>query len=314
MVRYARRGAALIRSPKKPIDIELFVRWAFRDELPKAQAETTFLRPDTFSKPWGGILKTGMLGTEIQEPDIRNRYGLVPDFTAQAEPHPDAVRLWRAVTRLAAMTLELPDDWNPLSDFGDLGPEGPAAVQRGLAQISFMSVDGIRHLKDSYAPGYLVRRSAIMAPPDWTFDKPERKYVNYSWGQPRWFMMQPVATETGSFEVEVDGFDNVIRRPRDGAYRKTYLDPDPIEAVTARAEYEIWHTCLGILAEDLTGRLDEHEATDSARPARPWEVVGTKAPRVLADLTKRKPYRREARPLAGPPPYRGIGRKKDAAE
>lgn len=295
---------------KKPIDIEVFVRWAYRDELPKEQTQTSFLRPDTFTNPAMAISKVQNLGTTIDEPDIRNRYGLVPDFTAQTSPHEDAVRVYNAVRRLGELDLDLPEDWYPLTDLGDLGKEGPAAVVRAINAVSLADITGRRHLRDVHGPVRLIERAAILGPVDWHAEKPVRKLRAHWNGKARWFIMEKTAE---GVEYEADGFDNAKRRPKNGAYQKEYLDPDPIDAAIARADYEIWHACLGALYDDLVGRLDDFDVTPTQRSARPWEEGEAPRPRILVDRTLRQPIIREPRPLAGPPPYRGIVKKEEAA-
>lgn len=295
---------------KKPISIEKLLVWTYRDELPKEQVGTLFLRPDTFAGSWGAITKTGLLGTEVQEPDIRNRYGLVPDFTAQASPHEDAVKVYQAVRRLGDLHLDLPADWNPLVDLGDFGVDGAAAIVRGLAALSVTDINGRRHLRDVHGPVHLVERAAIMGPPDWHFPKPVRKLVSHSNGKPRWFIKEKTAT---GHVYEAEGFDTSARRPKIGAYQKPYLDPDPIDAVVARGQYQIWYTALGLIVDDLADRLELWDVGPSAQSPYPWEDGDVAMPRILSDGTVYKPIVRMPRPLAGPPPFRGIERHSDSA-
>jgi hypothetical protein len=289
---------------KKSLSIEKLLLWAFRDELPKEQATTSFLRPDTFTNPAMAISKVRDLGTTVDEPDVRNRFGMVPDFTAQESPHPDAIAVYHAVRRLSELQLALPDDWNPLTDMGDLGPDGPAAIAAALRRLSITDINGVRHLRDGHAPTYLVPRSAILGPPDWQCEKPVRKTEKLHDGRIRYFVMQNIVTEQGSFEIEVDGFDYGKNRAKPGAYKKTFLDPSPEDAAVARGEYEIWHAALGVLAEELAGRLEDHDVIASDRPARPWEEGERPAPRILVDNTPRQPIAVEPRPVAGPLPDR----------
>src|SRR5688500_9952509 len=101
---------------KKRMTIEALLRWAYRDELPKAQAPGGSLRPAGFGGAWGGIERYGELLTVIDH-GLENRYGLVPDLSATTEPHPDAIRIGDAVQALDAFPLNLPDGWNPLTDW-----------------------------------------------------------------------------------------------------------------------------------------------------------------------------------------------------
>lgn len=271
---------------KKPRPIDQLVRWAYREELPKAQPVMPNLG---LSNAWNSIASLAALGQRVQEPDVRNRYGLVPDLVAQNEPHPDAVAIWASVQDLADMVLTLPEDWNPLSDMGDLGPQGAAAIRRGFDRIFAPSnsrpvarqVGNMRRfvLQRTAAEPMRLRRSAselvqhhaIMGTfPDWRADKPERCVVKHSNGQPKWFIRETIETAAGVAEYEADGMDRKLKRPKPNAFQKHYLDPDPSIAVAARAEYEIWIAAMASLAEDLVGRLDDFEPIALATN-RPWE-------------------------------------------
>lgn len=308
---------------KKLISIENLLRWTYRDELPKEQVSTGFLRgPQGYGTPWGSVTKTGMLGQPIDEPDIRNRYGVVPDLTAQGGAHPDAVRVWIEVQDLANVDFVLPDDWYPLADLGDLksysqaslGPGkllcvltprerlcplsdfgefenyGRAALAIAKKSLCVRDIAGRQHLKRSSVQ--LLEHFTLMGTvPDWRLPPPEETICRKENGTPRWFIKEPMLTddEGGTIEIEADGMHRTRRRPKMGAYLKVYLDPDPILAAIARIEYRIWHSALGILAERLAGRLDDHDVVASDRPAEPWEGGAPAPPRVLMDLRTPQP-------------------------
>jgi hypothetical protein len=258
---------------KKTVDIEALVRWAYRDELPKAAATPGRLAVG-FKTGWGGVERYGELLAVIDEPDVRNRFGLFPDRFADGEPHDDAVRVHDAVMALQSCEMAMPEGWNPIADMGDLGPEGPAAVARALAGLTLITEKGDAVLRRSVSR--LVIRHAILGGcPAWEGDVPARRLVTAQGGKVRWFRRVLVTVE-GAFgpvceEVELDGFDPKRREPFPDAYTKTILDPDPEPVVQGRAEYELWRAALDILAEDLDGALDAHDVRPSARSARPWE-------------------------------------------
>ncbi len=282
--------------------IENLVRWAYRDELPKeGLGARRFLRPLAFGSPWASVTKAGVLGTDIQEPDIRNRFGVTPDLTAQTAPHPDAVRIWHEVQELGGLELDLPPDWYPLSDMGDLGPLGKAAVAKGLDAVALRSASGKRLLRQRYEPSYLVAHCAIMGAPEWRFPKPAMKLASHENGKPRWFMRQMIETDGGPIEIEVDGFNQRAHRPHDGAYQKRHLDPDPAAAVEARAEYEIWLAALGLLVERLTGALDAHWPLPPEALPQPWEGAAKAAGAILDDRNARQPRGRVPRPRSDRP-------------
>lgn len=314
----------------RAIDIEALVRWAYRDELPKAASVAGEGLAFGFRSGWGGVERYGELLAVVQEPDIRNRYGLVPDFTATGEPHPDAVAVHEAVEALATLEFVQPEGWNPLSDMGDLGIDGPAAVARGLARLlvvedargadvalsrdlrSAAVKDGVargQRLVLRRSPARLVIRQAILGGcPPWEAEAPERCVV-MEYGKPKWFR-RVVQVSDGAFgpashEMEVDGFDAKRRRPFPDAYQRFILDPDPADAVHARAEYEIWIAALGVLVEDLAGQLHAHAPTPPTRATRPWErdvnagrILPSLRPLAVESQERRAPRRKKKREAA----------------
>lgn len=281
---------------RKTVHIEALLRWAYREELPKAAAggdETIVFRLRT---GWGGVEKMGELLALVQEPDVCNRFGLFPD-AMEREPHPDAVAVFEAVEALGCLVYEMPEGWNPIADLGDLGADGPAAIMRGVSLLTttkafdaegeevsahaLPSESGAvrKVVQMRRSPARIVIRHALLGGcPTWESERPERAVVMNSMGRgPAWFRKITV-TSDGAFaparyEVEVDGFDYSRRRPYADAYQKTFLDPDPVDVVVCRAEYEIWHYCLTKLVDDLQG-LSAHHVLPSRRSARPWEDFG----------------------------------------
>lgn len=261
--------------------IEDLLRWAYRDELPKDDAPSHIDMPG-YGGAWGGIERYGELMTLVDEPV--NCWGVVPNFLAGGRPHPDAVAIGEAVMDLDAYTLDLPEDWSPLSDMPDLGALGEGAIGRAVDRATTLGADGrTRRLKTS--PSFLIRRCAILAPPDWHGETPEVKLVTGANGKARWFRRSVIVSDVGPYECEVNGFNERRRRPYDDAYQKSYLDPDPMAVAVARAEYEVWHAALDLLVIELDGVLDAHQALATNHPARPWEGEEGRIPRILPDLT-----------------------------
>jgi hypothetical protein len=300
---------------KKPRSIESLLKWSYAEELPK-DAETSFLRPDGFGFGWGSVTEFGRYMTDVQTPDIVNRFGVTPDMTARTGPHPDAVRIHLAVLNLDGLDFELPEDWHPLSDIcpidGALGAEGLAATSRGLRQISIVDGTGRRRLTRSIAE--FLRTRAILGPPGWQGETPKLRYRTAADGRHLWFIRECVTTATGSFEIERQIATPAKKKgPKAGSYRKTFLDPDPCDLVHDRAEYQLYCAALGFLIEDLKGRLDEWEPTESGLPFWPWEDGDRPSPRILVDMRPQQPIMHEPRPIAGPPLKRGITKRDEAA-
>lgn len=257
----------------KRIDIEHLVRWAYCDELPKVGRETSLIA--AIRSSWSSLSRYGELLTVVQEGDIANRWGLVP-LAGADDPHPDALVVADAVEALAGFEVELPEGWNPLSDMGDLGPEGLEAVSRGLDRLSPVGADGQRKVRQPLAR-LLIRHAVLGSAPAWEAEAPAPRMVIGANGKPMWFR-RIVATSPGPFgpvttTVEVDGYNPSRQRPFPGAYRKVELVPDPAPVVVERGEYELWVAGLGLLVELLAGKLAAHVALPCARVPRPWEAT-----------------------------------------
>lgn len=278
---------------KRRIDIEALVRWAYRDELPKVAAGEPTFAP-VMKPAWDAITLVGTLGTIIQE----NRYGVVALPCASDEPHSDALAVADAVARLDALVFVTPEGWAPLSDMGDLGALGAAAVTQGLASLTTTDETGAIRLRRPLSR-LVIRQAVLGVAPEWRSEVPEVQEVK-RFGKPAWFR-RTARTEDGAFgpasyEVEVDGFDYKRRRPYADAYRKYVLAPDMAPLVTARAEHELWQGALNVLADDLAhAGLTAHEVVPPSRPARPWEVAASEAPRILPSLLAPSPIPRAMR-------------------
>lgn len=281
--------------------IEDLLKWTYTQELPKDGA-TQFLRPSGFGFGWGSGLQ---YMANIDE--AVNRYGVPIDKTAQAAPHPDAKLIHTVVGGLDELEFDLPEDWYPLSDIcpldGDLGPAGLAATLRGLRRVYTVDQNGCRYLKRSVAD--FVRSCAILGPPDWRGDPPVVRKVCHENGKPRWFLREVLVADAGNYEIEADGYDKKRKCPKPGAYQKTYLQPDPIEVVERRAEYQILISAWAAVFEALAGRMEQFEAEMSDRPAWPWEDGDRPAPRILTDGREVRPIKQVPRPRALPPMKRG---------
>ena len=261
--------------PKRSLDIESALRWAFRDELPKtAERENPGEAPDFLAKPgygWGAIESYAELLTKV---DV-NRYGVVPDIGYLSDPHPDAIMIGDAVRSLALCELMIPEGWNPLGDMPGLGMVGEAAVAKVLASDAVVTEAGTTRLRTS--PSALVTKYAILGRygcPEWEVDVPELKIVSAN-GKPKWFMQREQWSKSCdkrdvSHMVEVDGYNERAKRPYPGAYRKHILSPDPFLGILGRAEYEIWHAALSTLTEDLMPKLTSVALQPFTRAVRPW--------------------------------------------
>ena len=283
------QGAEARSQERKAIDVEAFLAWAWREELPKTQIVAC--GPGVFGSPMQDVARHGVYGTEIDY-QSSNAYGLVPDLNAIAGPHVDAIAAAAFVSGIDRMELALPPDWNPLGDMMDIdaghaeifggrieGRPVSEAVIRARAQLA-ATEDGRERLR--FSPGKLVVRHALLGgAPTWQAcgpgERPRRLLVAHGNGAPRWYRRIAVDVETVDGRKvqqieEVDGFNFKSRRPWPDSYRKVRLDPDLTDLAVSRAEYEIWHQALYLIAAELGPMLADHALCAPSKPARPWEI------------------------------------------
>lgn len=279
----------------KRIGIEALLAWAFCDELPKAGAGRQMAGIGV-GNAWRPMTEFGQLLT-IVDSFGWNRFGVWADVTKEGSPHPDAIAVHGAVHELDAMEIDLPEGWDPLADMEGIDDERPALIARALGHISLIDASGARRMKGAVS-ALLIKHAVLGGCPVWEAEQPERRFVLGANGKPAWFRIVTVETSAGPMESEVDGYDAKAKRPMAGAYRKTFLDPDPTEAALGRAEYQVWRFALDLLVERLAGCLAEHEVEPSGRSLWPWEEAPETAPRVLPNLTQAMPWK-NARRYAG---------------
>lgn len=285
----------------KRIGIEAFLRWAYRDELPKQQcSEGGTFGPKEYGSCMGGLIAMAEVGTLVDFAR-ENRWGVIPDRYARDNPHPDAIEAAYAMEGLDSLELCLPDDWNPISDLGEVGEIertdsavaglGRQAVLEALADLTTTDRTGRRSLKGGVRR--LVMRFAVLnGEPGWEIEPPKAHYVCVGKGRPGWFRREIVQGENGPYEIEVDGFDRKRRMPHPDAYRKQYLSPDPGDGIRDRGLHEVYVAALHLLHADLQGRLTGFALDLPERPARPWEdgmparprlLLGRQDPRLVAE-------------------------------
>jgi hypothetical protein len=264
-----------------PIDIEALLTWAWTIELPKANAATEPVEIRTRADTTWGVERRPIgvgggfaaMQADLDDLDFRNRFGVTPDRGARVGPHPDAVTVHAAVRALDWTDFVFPAGWSPYADMGDdLGDEGVDALRRGLDRVTVRVGD--EQVARRRLARQLVERHAVLGTaPDWRADVPVRKYVRgpAGGGHPAWFRKVTLYDKGGKpYEVEQDGFDARRRRPYPDAYRKTFLDPDPVFAVVLRAEYQLWRMALHAIRDEVGGALTAHRLVASARADAPW--------------------------------------------
>lgn len=255
----------------KRIDIEDLLKWAYREELPKEGASEGSVGG---GGGWGPMTDFATLWTIV---DV-NRYGVVAltGAVANTSVHPDALAVHAAVGALDDLAVDLPEGWNPMPELDALGAHGAMAVQRALNRLTVIDAGGVRRLKREMSS--LLRRHAILGGcPDGAGGVPTLEIERGEGGGPLWFrkVKDRYYDDDGTLvqrDIETaDGWDKFRKRPKRGAYQKHYLDPDPVDTLVARGEYELWRTGLCVVRDSLAGRLEAHEVTGPVRPVAPWE-------------------------------------------
>ena len=257
--------------PKRVLDIERALSWAYREELPKRQRRLAFEnavdRPRMQPSPLARMMA---LATPI---DSWSRH---PGFPAALEDaHPDALAIESAVHRLWQADL-IPDPAEYASELvrlvSDLDQYGRAAVGR-LVELVMTSAK-------------LADRPPI---PDAPRPGPLTSPVN---GQ------IAVRQLLGPSEGQRDGSGGPAKAIREvpakairkneyrkGAYCPLRWFPNPASIVRERAEYLAWWLALEWLAAELC-EVDSLIITPPSAPRRPWAEPepGPGEGRILSDL------------------------------
>lgn len=275
----------------KQIGIEQLLRWAYLEELPHGEVQHRPLGPAPFVSTFASSAAYLELLATVDGPDVRNIYGLSPTGMDR-EPHPDAVAVFDAVSGLKGAMLAAPDDWLPglgLEAHGALARDAVArAVRSMLTDAPLARRDKALRLRLRRPVISLVLRQVMCGTvPDWYGEPVQARPVVGDNGTPRWFLAEEVMM-AGAFgpvpqTVEVDGFDVRRRRPVPGAYQKMVLHPDPVPAIVARAEYELWHAAMTHLCNVLAPRLEAHALEPFDAPRQPWND-GRTAPMLILVL------------------------------
>lgn len=269
--------------------VETVVAWAFREELPKMPR-----RADGPLPMAGGWDRAGRFAELLSLVDLFgvNQYGVVPDFSADRWPSKDALAIADAVAAVDDAELEMPEDWHPAPELDRFGGIGAMAVSTAWRRMTRME-EGRQVLR--VRPSHLVIRAAVLgARTDATvLDDVVERFEVHGNGEQKWFVDKTVDVIVGAWPdgsdrteprvVEQNGWNSKQRRPLPGAYRKPYLDPDPVPTIIARAEHEIWLSALEMVRCQLAGRLSDVEMLPSAMPVAPWIDMHPEA-RILPDL------------------------------
>jgi hypothetical protein len=271
---------------KATMTVEDAVRWAYRDELPKAEATRGKLGPAGHGN---GSASANVASEYWCVPD--NRFGVVPFLQCGEDPARDAVAIYNAVQQLDQVPVVINAAWTAdMPDLPGLGTLVEQAILRAMEQET-MLVGAKRVLRRPVS--MIVRDAALIGIEDGRlFDLPVVRTV-MDHGRPKYFRRVMVPGPEGSFEAEVDGFDRKRRIPYPDAYTKTFLDPDLTPVFCERAVYQTWRAAMDVLFEDLAGQLAEVDLLPCVAPRAPWRAGPVT---VLQDLRpESRPPRRRAK-------------------
>lgn len=234
--------------PKKKLDIEKLLHWAYRDELPKTTTGASH-------SSWDSLLRFGELGARIDDQIGPS----MPGFPAiMGEPHPDARVIARHVRDLKDSYI----DWHSSKDaiMGDL--------------VALAPESGWSILVAALRTQALVTMHASMGTrPDWTSEQPVPHRVLGPNGKP---VVQ-----------HVDGGKQVIegrlksRHYGPGSRCPVRWEPEPQSIALGRAEYAAWRSGLAALVVSLKDCLSEHEALLPRAAIDPWNNGAEPQSRVL---------------------------------
>lgn len=279
---------------RRAIPADAAVEWAFCHELPKAPPGMAGSAP--VRTAYGSILDYGELGTVIDRDSV-NRWGCIADLSADALPAADAVTIGEAVLAMAGEAIAMPEDWRPAPELERFGALGERAIAEALRRMTVTGRDGGMALRLSVSDLVVSRAILPVDPEQMAMDDIEEDCERHADGRPKWFVKQDVWTVVGA---NPDGSDRTVRETIDapgtnkwgdqkpGAFKRSFLDPDPVPSIIARAEHEIWHSALTVLAGDLDGRMENFVVLPPLFSARPWEDAPETAPRILPDLTSER--------------------------
>lgn len=257
------------------------VEWAFCDELPKSPP--TENPQHLLSTSYGSVLEAGRLGTLVD--GGVNQWGVVADLSKDAWPHDDAIRIGDAVLGLDALTVEMPLFFKLSMRLDDFHTSSAKQCANRVFNRVFRTLDGGK-VKPVISPVHQIIHRAIMPFDDdcGVFEMPVVDYQRHSDGRERWYLQKTQYIETGRMVdgqpelkpeiIEIDGWCRKRRIPLAGAYRKPFLSPDPVDALTERMEFLLWRDLMAHIFAIVAPRLTTIRLTPACPVPSWWHDVG----------------------------------------
>lgn len=261
---------------KRPIDVEMALRWAWRDELSKrstSAAESIWDRIEDFGRH-GGI-------------DVDDSRASSQRYAHIGEPDPDAIALEQAVAKLEPVVVDWGQSLAPIAgplaglvsinDFKRHQPRTPKAgwgKAGDRALRGWFGPGGERPLKDrprdimmvgTFHPKTLVTVHAAGASrPSWSDEDP-----------------RPVRVlSTNGKNAKVEGRCEGRDRYSAGSHCPLDWLPSPTSVILSRADYVVWWEALNTIAE--TVQLERITLLAPRAPPLPWFDDAEPAGDVLA--------------------------------
>jgi len=253
----------------KKVTIKALLEWAFNEELCKAQTEGGS-GAYAGSGFWSGFAE---LGTLVDAPV--NGFGVVPDFSATGEPHPDAVAVAEAVKRLPAgwQMPERPD----LADVwaARLTPESASPLWLPGREAAIREVVDALRERPVNQQALVIRCAVRKRAPEWSAEPPQTRARQIA-GRDAWWMREDVADGMGGVSVVwSDGWDAKAHKPKVGAVQRIEATPETRMEMAERLDWLVWVAGLGHVHSLLTcsQALNDHVLEPFRMPSRmPWDV------------------------------------------
>ncbi|GAB6842138.1 hypothetical protein HNR00_004020 [Methylorubrum rhodinum] len=277
-------GSTTRAAPRRTLDIEVALQWAYRDELPKRRDDHPLRGigyPSTHP-----MWRAGAFGGRI---DCWNRD---PGFPlAMGDPSPDALRIEAAVEALDDATLDIL----------------PYDVGKGLGE----HVD-LRHvisITRRDVRSWIVTYARNGKRPD-LGGPAEFEPVRGANGKAE--IWETVSIPAGEGPDGTPWFTTFDRRTTsvragtypDGAFCKLQWVRTADDIAEDRARYALWHAGLTLLAEILTPVLQTVAVAPPAAVTRPWIEAEPAPPTIRPNLARRTVALDRRRPVARRAPGR----------
>ena len=250
---------------KRFTDIEIALRWAYRDELPKRQqSRGSWTAGTTLQQARVVIVRDDYAGS--REPGYPAALG---------EPHPDALAIEAAVKGLAAWAGH------------GFGPDDAGGLMHGM---DYMDVDYMQAGVEAVAsmPAIVAVHARAGTRPRWSWELPVPFPDRGGNGKARVLIdeifvekydRKGLYYEPAPDEIPAGAVTYIQPVPcppiragvyREGAYSPLVYRPRPAHVVAERAEYAAWRMGLELLHQALEGRLATVAPLAPAAAWRPW--------------------------------------------